>query len=51
MEEWFLIAEEFPLLKLRVILNNGSIGRAIAPSGASVGKNEALEKRDNGKNF
>ena len=27
-----------PTIEAEVILNNGSIGRAIAPSGASVGK-------------
>ena len=40
-----------PTIEAEVILNNGSIGRAIAPSGASVGKNEALEKRDSGRKF
>ena len=36
-----------PTIEAEVILDNEIIGRAIAPSGASVGKNEALEKRDN----
>ena len=40
-----------PTIEAEVVLNNGITGRAIAPSGASKGKNEALEKRDNGKNF
>lgn len=40
-----------PTVEAEVILNDGSIGRAIAPSGASVGKNEAVEKRDNKKKF
>ena len=38
-----------PTVEAEVYLNNGSIGRAIAPSGASKGKNEALEKRDKKK--
>ena len=36
-----------PTVEAEVILDNEIIGRAIAPSGASVGRNEALEKRDN----
>jgi len=40
-----------PTVEAEVILSDGSIGRAIAPSGASVGKNEAIEKRDNKKKF
>ena len=40
-----------PTVEAEIILNDGSIGRAIAPSGASVGKNEAVEKRDNKKKF
>ena len=40
-----------PTIEAEVYLNNGNIGRAIAPSGASKGKNEAVEKRDNKKKF
>ena len=41
-----------PTIEAEVYLNDGSMGRAIAPSGASKGKNEALEKRDlKKKNF
>ena len=40
-----------PTVEAEVLLNDGTIGRAIAPSGASVGKKEALEKRDKGKKF
>ncbi len=40
-----------PTVEAEVYLNNGNIGRAIAPSGASKGKNEAVEKRDNKKKF
>lgn len=35
-----------PTLEVEVSLTNGSTGRAIVPSGASVGTNEALELRD-----
>ncbi|WP_104641155.1 phosphopyruvate hydratase [Helicobacter bizzozeronii] len=35
-----------PTLKARVVLSDGSVGTAIVPSGASTGKNEALELRD-----
>ena len=40
-----------PTVEAEVILDDGITGRAIAPSGASVGKNEALEKRDNSEKF
>ncbi|MBF95837.1 MAG: Enolase [Alphaproteobacteria bacterium MarineAlpha9_Bin4] len=40
-----------PTIEADVILDDGNRGSAIAPSGASVGKNEALEKRDKGKKF
>ena len=40
-----------PTVEAEVYLNDGSMGRAIAPSGASKGKNEALEKRDKRKRF
>lgn len=36
-----------PTLKANVILENGAMGQAIVPSGASTGKREALELRDN----
>ena len=36
-----------PTVEAEVILNNGSIGRAAAPSGASTGAFEAVELRDN----
>ena len=35
-----------PTIEADVILENGQIGRAIVPSGASTGTNEALELRD-----
>lgn len=37
-----------PTLEADVILDNGLIGRAIAPAGASRGSREALDKRDGG---
>ncbi len=40
-----------PTIEAEVYLNDGSMGRAIAPSGASKGKNEALERRDSEKKF
>ncbi|MDC3024062.1 phosphopyruvate hydratase [Alphaproteobacteria bacterium] len=40
-----------PTVEAEIYLNNGIITRAIAPSGASRGKNEAIEKRDKKKNF
>ena len=35
-----------PTIEADVILENGQFGRAIVPSGASTGTNEALELRD-----
>ena len=37
-----------PTIEVEVKLEDGSIGRAIAPSGASTGRREALDKRDGG---
>lgn len=39
-----------PTVEAEVLLNDGSQGRAIVPSGASTGKYEALELRDEDKN-
>ncbi|MGL4394820.1 MAG: phosphopyruvate hydratase [Brevinema sp.] len=39
-----------PTVEADVILENGIIGRAAVPSGASTGENEAVELRDNDKN-
>jgi len=36
-----------PTVETEVVLENGYIGRAIVPSGASTGEREALELRDN----
>ena len=38
-----------PTIEVDVILENGIMGRAIVPSGASTGEKEALELRDNDK--
>ena len=35
-----------PTLEVDCIINDGSIGRAAVPSGASTGEHEALELRD-----
>lgn len=39
-----------PTIEVDVTLDNGVIGRAAVPSGASTGENEALELRDGDKN-
>ena len=38
-----------PTIEVDVILDNGVLGRAAVPSGASTGENEALEMRDGDK--
>ena len=38
-----------PTVEVDVILENGVLGRAAVPSGASTGENEALELRDGDK--
>ena len=38
-----------PTIECDILLENGVLGRAIVPSGASTGKKEALELRDNDK--
>ena len=38
-----------PTLEAEVTLNDGTIGRAAVPSGASTGEHEALELRDGDK--
>ncbi len=40
-----------PTIEVEVLLNDGSIGRGIAPASASKGINEALELRDGGVLF
>lgn len=41
----------FPTVECDVVLENGMIGRAAVPSGASTGSGEALELRDGGDAF
>ena len=40
-----------PTVEVDVILENGVMGRAAVPSGASTGEREALEMRDGGDRF
>lgn len=40
-----------PTVEVDVILENGVMGRAIVPSGASTGEREALEMRDGGSRY
>ena len=40
-----------PTIEAEVVLENGAVGRAAVPSGASTGKFEAVELRDGGKRY
>ncbi len=40
-----------PTVEVDVILEDGSMGRAAVPSGASTGAHEAVEKRDGGERY
>ncbi|MCK5638873.1 MAG: phosphopyruvate hydratase, partial [Flavobacteriaceae bacterium] len=40
-----------PTVEVDVITENGVLGRAAVPSGASTGEHEAVELRDGGKNY
>ena len=40
-----------PTLEVEVVLDDGSLGRAAAPSGASTGAFEAVELRDGGDEY
>lgn len=40
-----------PTVEVEVVLEDGTVGRAAVPSGASTGEREALELRDGGKDF
>jgi len=46
-----LVSRGNPTVEAEVILENGALGRAAVPSGASTGENEALELRDGGKRY
>ena len=45
---WVLDSRGNPTVEVEVMLEDGSQGRAIVPSGASTGAHEALELRDKG---
>jgi len=40
-----------PTVEVDVLLEDGAIGRAAVPSGASTGQHEAVERRDGGKRY
>ena len=40
-----------PTVEVDVVLENGIVGRAAVPSGASTGEREALEMRDGGTRY
>ena len=40
-----------PTVEVEVTLEDGTVGRAAVPSGASTGEREAIELRDGGKEF
>ena len=40
-----------PTVETDVMLENGAVGRAIAPAGASTGSGEAVDLRDGGEAF
>jgi enolase len=40
-----------PTVEVDVVLEDGSVGRAAVPSGASTGAHEAIEKRDGGERY
>ena len=40
-----------PTIEVEIITNNNTVGRAMAPSGASTGASEAIELRDHEKNY
>ena len=46
---WVLDSRGNPTVEVEVVLEDGSAGRAIVPSGASTGTHEALELRDGDK--
>lgn len=49
--DWVLDSRGNPTIRVSVSLNNNITCNAIVPSGASTGKREALELRDNDKTF
>ena len=51
LARYILDSRANPTVEVEITLEDGSIGRAAAPSGASTGKLEAHELRDEGKEF
>jgi enolase len=45
----FLDSRGNPTIEVEVLTENGALGRAAVPSGASTGVHEAVELRDNDK--
>jgi enolase len=48
---WILDSRGNPTVEADVTLEDGTLGRAAVPSGASTGTNEAVELRDSGREF
>lgn len=48
---WILNSRGYPTVEVDAYLDDGSMGRAAVPSGASTGEHEALELRDGDKAF
>ena len=46
-----LDSRAFPTVEVEVMLEDGTVGRAAVPSGASTGMFEAVELRDEDKEF
>ena len=46
-----LVSRGNPTVEVDVVTDNGVLGRAAVPSGASTGEHEAVELRDGGKSF
>ena len=40
-----------PTVEVDVVTEDGVLGRAVVPSGASTGEHEAVELRDGGKDY
>lgn len=51
ISRWIIDSRGNPTVEVDVVLNDGSMGRAAVPSGASTGVHEALELRDGDKAF
>ena len=51
MARWILDSRGNPTVEVDVYLEDGTLGRAMVPSGASTGVREAIELRDGGDKF